>query len=131
MPRSIKVALGGQEYEVLALPIGKTRTWRQQLRGPFGELAEFLASANEFEIKTVADVSVLVQIINDKLLGSIDLVLDLLFAYAPGLAVDRERIEAEAYDEEAIAAFGQILGLAFPFGDLVRTLRIGETKTPT
>ena len=64
------------------------------------------------------------------LIGSMDLLLDLLFAYSPELAEDRERIEEEAYDEEALAAFTEVLKLAYPFGELLAMVN-GRTASKT
>lgn len=130
MPKQITVTLGGQSYTVDALPIAKSKAWRAKLAGPFGELAATLEHAGEIDLTSGGDLSHLIQVISNTLLGSIDLLQDLLFAYSPALAADRERIEAESYDDEAMTAFTEVLKLAYPFGAVVNLVR-GATKTPT
>jgi len=68
----------------------------------------------EIELSNGNDLAELVQVLRHTLIGSIDMLQDLLFAYSPVLAADRERIEAEAFDEEALAAFVEVLKLAYP-----------------
>lgn len=118
MPRSAVVMLAGQAYTVVALPIGKAKAWRERLAGPFGDLVGVLEGAGEIELTNGRDIAGLVRTLSGTLIGSMDQLLDLLFAYAPALAADRERIEAEAYDDEALRAFAEVLKLAYPFGEL-------------
>jgi hypothetical protein len=129
MPKTITVMLGGRSYTVEALPIKASKAWRAQLAGPFGQLAATLEHAGEIDLTSGGDLSHLIQVLSDTLLGSIDLLQDLLFDYSPALVADRERIEAEAYDEEAMTALIEVLKLAYPFG-AVLTLVGGATKKP-
>lgn len=48
------------------------------------------------------------------LTGSMDEIIGLLFAYDAKLQTERKWIEANAYDEEAVVAFVEVLKLAFP-----------------
>lgn len=124
------VRLGGQSYTVKALPIRQSKAWRKQLEGPFRELSTALESAGSVELTSGGDIARLVRSFSGTLIGSIDLLLDLLFAYSPALAADRERIEAEAFDEEALAAFAEVLKLAYPFGQLLALVN-GRTGSKT
>ena len=130
MPKTITVTLGGQSYVIEALPIKASKAWRARLAGPFGQLAATLEHAGEISLTDGGDLAHLIQIVTDTLLGSIDLLQELLFAYAPALAADRARIEAESYDEEAMQALIEVLKLAYPFGAVLTLVR-GATKTPT
>jgi hypothetical protein len=89
---------------------------------PFGELASALTAANTVEISQLADIAGLVRRMSGVLLGSVDLMLDLMFKYSQELADDREWIEQNAYDEEALHAFAEVLKLAFPFGVLLEVV---------
>lgn len=130
MPKQITVTLGGQSYVIEALPIAASKAWRAKLAGPFGQLAATLAHAGEIDLTDGGALSNLIQVVSDTLLGSIDLLQDLLFAYSPVLAADRARIEATAYDDEAMHALVEVLKLAYPFGGVL-TLVSGATKAPT
>jgi hypothetical protein len=112
------VTLGGKEYVVRPLPIRKAREWRAEMAGQFGVLADVLANADSIELTSPADIGRLVTVARDVLLATPDKLFDLLCSFVPEIAADRERIEAEAFDEEAITAFVEVLRLAFPFGAL-------------
>jgi len=114
--KSAMVVLGGQGYEVKALPMKQSRDWRKRLEVPFGTLAGALEGAGSIELTNGLDIGRLVRTLSGTLIGSIDLLMELLFAYSPELAADRERIEEEAYDEEALIALTEVLKLAYPFG---------------
>jgi len=116
--REIVVELGGQAYTVKQRPIREAKAWRQRLAGPFQELASTLEGAGNLDLTAGKDIAQLVKVLSGSLIGSIDLVLELLFEYAPTLAEDQERIEAEAYDDEALEAFVEVLKLVYPLGRL-------------
>lgn len=106
------------------------KEWRDRLTEPVNKIIAIMQNYRDIEIGSVADVAGLVGLFSDVLLGSMDLLLDALYGYAPTLANDRERIEAEAFDDEAIAALGVCLSLAFPL-DRLLTVWIGPAATPT
>lgn len=114
--KTVQVTLGGKEYNIRALKMRQSKEWRDKVKEPFGSLVDALQAAPNIELTSMADLSTLVDVVKDLVLGSFDLVLDLLFQYSPELAADRERIETEGYDEEAVEAFVEVLKLAFPFG---------------
>ena len=130
MPRSKTVTMAGQAYEVAQLNMRANKAWRDSLTEPVNKIIALMQNYKDIEIGSVADIAGIVALFNDVLLGSMDLLLDSLFAYAPALVADRERIEAEAYDDEAIAALGSILSLAFPLERLVSAWT-GPAVTPT
>lgn len=121
--KEVEVTLAGKKYQVRALPIKQARLWRAQFQAPFEGLVGALQNVGELELTNGAGLATLVSVVSGTLLGSMDLVLEMVFGYAPSLAADRERIEAEAYDEEALAAFIEVLKLAYPFGGVMRLFR--------
>lgn len=129
MARSAIVMMGGRQYTLQALPIRQSAEWRSRLQGPFARLTRILRNVGTIELTDGNDLSALIEAVNETLIGSVDMVLDLLFAYSPALAADRERIANEAYDDEAIRALVEILRLAYPFGEL-RALVSGSATTP-
>lgn len=132
MSKEITVVLGGRNYTVAALPIAQAKVWREALAIPFGTLASVLTSANTVELNQLDDIAILVTKFSGVLLGSVDLMLGLLFSYSEALRKDREWIEKNAYDEEALVAFGEVLKLAFPFGVLLEAVtgRMGNKTLP-
>ena len=113
--RTITVVLGEKEYVLRELPVRKNREWRERLQKPFGELVEALQGARDTEIDNLRAVGGLVQQLSALLLGSVDIVIDLIFAYAPELAEDGKYIEENGYDSQFLEAFASVLGLAYPF----------------
>lgn len=131
MARTKIITLAGKDYEVVQRPMRENKVWRDNLTGPVDKMVSLLMSWQDIEINTGADIVGLVVIVKDVLLGGMDLLLDALFDYSPALAADRERIESEAYDDEAIEALGGVIGLAFPFERLVTVWLPGRSVTPT
>lgn len=132
MPRQVEVTLGGRKYTVVAPPIRQSKAWREKLAIPFASLTIALetAATAELDVRHLASISDLVKRFSGVLIGSIDTMLDLLFEYSPALASDREWIEENAYDDEALEAFTAILSLAYPLGTLGQILS-GPTVSRT
>lgn len=130
MAREKTVTLGGQTYTIAQLPMRQNREWRDHLAQPITDLLALLQGNADLEIGSVADLTRIIGVGKDLLLGSMDLLLDALFAYSPALQADRERIEAEAYDDEAITALASVVALAYPLGMALAALR-GSSVMPT
>lgn len=111
------------------LPRAQAKAFRQriaeQLDGVTGalRLADGATSVELTDLNSVAD---LVQKIGGLLVGSIDLVADMLFDFSPELAADRQRIDAEGYDDEIVAAFLEVIKLLYPFEQLGRLFQTGR-----
>jgi hypothetical protein len=116
--RTITITLGGEEYEIVQLPISKSREWRKKLAGPFSDLVSGMKTAKEVELSDLAGIAGLVELVQRYLLEAPDEILALLYAYAPNVAAKAEQIEEAAYDEEVFTAFVQVVKLAYPFGEL-------------
>jgi hypothetical protein len=131
--KTLSIQFAERTYTVNQLPIKASRDWRKQFEEPlfallgtvkgFGDLSkkeypsgrELLRDVGSFVLANVEEVSRV-------LLSSTDMVLEALFAYSPELAKDRKYIEANAFDDEAVSAFIKVLGLAYPFGQLLTLL---------
>lgn len=126
------VTLGGQEYALTSLPLRKARAWREQFAKPFNDVVAALADAGKIELTNGRDLAALLSTLSGTLIGSTDAVVEMLFAYSDVLARDRERILDSATDEEAMAAFVQVLKAAYPFGSLLKVIAPnGLAKVPT
>lgn len=130
MARNKIVTLGGQEYEISQLPMRQNKEWRQEITEPINQIVALVQNYKELEINSAADIAGMIAIVKDVLFGSMDMLLDAMFAYSAALRNDRERIEAEAYDDEAITALISVADLAYPFGRLVSAWG-GLSVTPT
>lgn len=131
--REAAVTLAGQVYTIKALPMGAAREWRRSFAEPIQQLMGLLENADAITLENSADLLAVAQQVLPLALNSMDLVVEALFAYAPGLRADRERIEAEADDAEALMAVWEVLKLAYPFGSLSNLLNgaglIGTSKS--
>lgn len=130
MARQKTVTLAGEEYTISCLPMAQNRRWRERLNEPLARVVEIFDANRDLEIERVSDLLDIIKLVSDVALGSVDLIVDLLFDYSPELRLDRERIENNAYDEEALEAFKEVLALAFPLEMLIAVIR-GRTATPT
>jgi hypothetical protein len=100
-----EVALGATKYKIKLLPIAPAREWRKKLVTTLGEVNRSLGVSASPDSLGAGLTAAMIQF-PDKL-------LDLVVAYAPELP--RATIEAEATDEQLAAAYGRIVGIAFPF----------------
>ena len=125
--RSTVLTLGSKEYTVNELASRKAAAWRQIMQDKLGNVAEMIASAPETDITSGSAISGLVRSIGSTVIGSTDTIIELLFLYSPELSSDRERINDECYDSELIAAFVEVVKLAYPFGQLANLVaRLGS-----
>lgn len=132
MPKQVTVTLGGRSYAISEKPSGINMKWRKKMR------ATSLMSVFESLDGLVTDLMVVVGSVSDggkisdidigKALGvarvlpamvnglsnSIDDIIDLLFEYEPKLKTDRKWLDENAYDEEYVRAFLEMLKLLFP-----------------
>jgi len=133
--RNVIVELGGVAYTIHELPSRKSTAWRKKLEKPFSGLVSLLENGPDTDIDNLQDLATLIRSVSGLLIGSMDTIVDLLFEYSPPLKKSRKKIENEIYDSEIIEAFVKVLGLAFPFGGLVSTVRnlmsLGSTSKPT
>lgn len=118
MPRSKDVVLAGKTYKVEQLPMKANKRWRDTLGAPVMQLITLIQDFGSLELKP-SDLLRIVNLVKELLLGSMDTMLDALFSYSPALMADRKRIENEAYDDEAIAALGVVVSLAYPLDQLL------------
>lgn len=127
--KTVKIVLGNREYQVQSKPIGPSKAWRKRFAEPVQALVGSLRFTGDLlnqPISNGADLggmvsqlgSVLLSGVGETLLGSMDLALEMVCSYAPEIEADRERIEAEAYDDEVLRALWEVLKLAYPFGIL-------------
>lgn len=102
---SLKIVLGGKEYEVRPLVIRDSRAWRAQ----FAKLIGALPGYANVTTDTPDQFGVAMEAM---LVAMPDQVTDLVFAYAKDL--NRDEIESLATDAEIAKAFEQIVEVAFP-----------------
>jgi hypothetical protein len=117
-----KVTLAGKDYELKPLPIRKAREVRAQFSAPLAKVIEALKTAPKIELSDMQGIGSLLDAARVVMVDSMDICLETLYAYSPEIAADKERIENEAYDEEALLAFVEVVKLLYPFGSLMSSL---------
>ncbi len=119
MPRSVKITLAEKEYTVSELKGRDNAKWRTSFEHFFSDLASLMEKAPEIELTNMASLAGLIRSGSSLLLHSIDKVKELLLEYAPNIS----DVIDEAYDSEVMAAFLEVLKLAYPFGTLLDKVR--------
>lgn len=115
------LTLGGQSYTVEELPARKNAAWRKQLEAKLAPILGIIEQAGAgLELRTNEDLLKVVGQVSQLLVTAPDLLIELLFGYAPELAANQETILDTAYDSELIAAFTAVLGMAYPFDNLAK-----------
>lgn len=131
MPREISYTLGGRAYTSKDKPFGEKMKWRKRLEesrvvrifksidAAMIQIVKVGDNINEngwnnVDLNQVIGVAQVLPVLVDGLLNSVDEIIELLFAYDGKLQADRKWLEANAYDEEVIDAFIEVLKLHFP-----------------
>jgi hypothetical protein len=132
MPKTVTVTLGEQQHTIEQLRRRESSGWRKGLQGPIDELVGPIVTileAPEVDLRDAAGLRAIGKAIVPLLTDSVDRCAEALVAYAPNL---RDAVD-QAYDEEIIAAFAEVLRLAFPFGALRTLFRptTGPATPPT
>lgn len=82
------------------------------------------------ELNQIVSVAKILPVIVNGLSGSIDEIIDMVFDYSPELTADREWIEENATNSEAMTAFMEVLKLCYPFLEILALVR-GRPAQPT
>ena len=133
------VVLGGREFVVKQLPIALSRKWRERfaepIEGVFGAV-QMTGTLMGQEARDGAELgklvgqigAVLLTDVGKVLLGSMEMLFEMVCAYAPNVEAERKWLEQEAFDDEVMAAFVEVLKLAYPFGGLLNFVNRGQGK---
>ena len=104
--RTATVTLDGKEYVIEELRAVANREWRDEMEKNFSEIVSVLRE----DVDTSDGLANIVSTISRKVLGCVDIAVDLVRLYAPSLPLD------DVYESEIIEVFWSVLGLAYPFG---------------
>jgi len=119
-----QVTLGGQKYDIRPLPILLARTWRQAVKEPLQLIISTVANLPELSLQDLELTSIvgLIQHLFSTVADAPDLILNWLYAYAPNIAEDKERIESAAFDTEVAEAFAVVVKQVYPLARLASAL---------
>ena len=128
MPRRVDIRLGEKPYTVSQLRTRQSSGWRKEVVSKLGGIVQPLLTVLDWKDVDTRDaemVQALVGAISPVLLDTMDVVTECLLAYAPEL---REAVE-QAYDDEMLHAFFEVLKLSVPFEEIGRLLSGSGSKT--
>jgi hypothetical protein len=119
-----QATLGGQKYDICPLPILQARTWRMSVKDPLQVIISTVANLPEMSLQDLELSSIvgLVQHLFSTVADAPDLLLTWLYAYAPNIKADQERIEKVAFDAEVAEAFAIVVKQVYPLGRLASAL---------
>jgi hypothetical protein len=121
----IVVTLGSEEHKIKPLPILKSREWREQVAKRLGPSAGSLRPVDVHGRMFIAGLP-------SALAAFPETICDLLFAYAPDLEKEKDKILETATEEQITAAFSRIWEVAFAnFLPLLMMTREMLTEAPT
>ena len=123
--KSSKVSLAGKEYEIKPMPIRQARDFREKVSKELDPILNTFSAVDQVEITTLGSLNTVFNNLREVVLRSPDHALNILCEYSPAIQEDKERIENEAYDEEVITAFVEVLKQLYPFGILRRLIKNG------
>jgi hypothetical protein len=138
--KTVEVTIAGRSYTVTPLPIRRNREWRSQFEPILQDISAFVSDLGSYAGEEFTDAPDMINrlgkvlsgrlpALTQYLLSSLDLITVAVFDYSPEIAEDREYLEENGYDHEIVAAFLQVLQLAFPFGPAVRVLTATGQKS--
>ena len=119
------VTLGEKKYEIKAKTMRDNKAWRDQFGKPFELIVSALTGMGDINLSDGKGLGGLVSSLKVLLLGSMDLIVEMLYAYVPAIAADAEYLQDNAYDDQIVDAFVAVLQLAYPLGGLTKVIRRG------
>lgn len=132
MPKQVTVTLGGREYTIQEKPTGINTEWRKKMRETqvmrvFEYLDGFVTDLiavvqgipeggglGDIDIGRALGVARVLPAIVNGLSHSVDDIKALIYQYEPKLKTEQGWLEKNAYDEEFVRAFLEMLKLLFP-----------------
>ena len=135
-PAAITIHLGGKPYTISPPPYNMAKAWRASLGPVTDQIVGALRQAQQlpfadWKAANIQDVIGLVTQVVPTLVNAPDTIHDLLIAYSPELQQDQAFIDSTAHDPEIMAAFIQVVGQAYPFGQLMTYIGQGRATTST
>jgi hypothetical protein len=107
----VTVTLGSTEYTINPLPLKKSSEWRAKLAEKLNPIVVSMGATSTDDFGKA---------LRDALIAMPETMADLFFDYAPEL--DKEKISAEASEEQLGLAFGKVFQLAYPYGSTLKQL---------
>lgn len=129
------VTLGDEEFIIRAAPHTISKKWRPRFMDEVKPYFDRMAEVSSVEFDKAEDLLQMWPILQSILIEGIDNVFELLIAYSPDLAANRDAIEQTASDKQILAAFQEVLRLSdflglFPLlGQQIGRMAIGTSSS--
>src|SRR5262249_40913933 len=106
------------------LPIAQARVWRQSVKDPLQRIISTVSSLPDISLTDLELTAIvgLIQHVFTTVADAPDIILAWLYAYAPNIAEDKERIEQVAFDSEVAEAFAVVVKQVYPLGRLASAI---------
>lgn len=132
----IKIKIADRKYELKELPAKKATLWREMLTNQYGTFLQEIVSVMNTDYETAEGRAIIGQLMGNaifKLGGSIEDIREMVFSYIPELEKDREYALENGLDSQFIAAFVEVIKLAYPFGGIAQmvTRAVGAVNQRT
>jgi hypothetical protein len=129
MPNTVSIA--GQDFEIKPLTIGKASAWRKRFQAELDPILKGLANAQGTDLSDFSAIAKIIEVVQGSVMGAVDTLFDMLCEWSPEVAAQRAHIEANGLDSEVMAAFVEVIKVAYPFGSVVAALGLRGPKAPT
>jgi len=124
----VDVTFSTKTFKIVPLPIKRSREWREsfteQIDGILG-LVDNLQGISLGDIGSSSSFESLMPLMNsikDYLQNSTDILLELIYDFAPTIKKEKDWIENHATDPEVFTVFLEVLKMAYPFGQVLSRL---------
>lgn len=124
--KAVDVVLGGRTFQIAIKPRAIARQWRKQFKETLMEALTTLNANTSLELTNTTDLKGVMEQVIPLLVDLVDTVAVLFLAYAT--EVEAAYLDEHATDDEVIAAFIEVVKLAFPLESVMALLgRMGST----
>lgn len=122
---TVKVRFGDRSYDVQELPTRLNELWRGELEEQLEPIIDIIKglAREELSVDNVGNLAGPVEQVTKIAMGSPVTIREMALSYSEELEADREWLLDNSYDSEFVEAFIKILGLAYPFGGMVKILK--------
>lgn len=114
--KTVSVRLGDKDFEIREASFLVSKPWKTRLMKEIQPLFEKLSSAPNMTFEKPEDLFKLFPLAESIFIQGIEAIYELLIAYSPVLAEEKDYIAENATDRQIVAAFREVVTLADPFG---------------
>ena len=133
-----EIVFSTKKFTIVPLPIRKSREWREKFIAEIDKITGLVDDVQGVSAGDLADgfsldtLMPFIDKIKTFLLTSTDILLELIYDFAPNIKKEKTWIEDHATDPEVFSVFLEVLKMAYPFGSVLGNLRtLGQSPQQT